>query len=252
MLMFPNSGLTNAQAARVRMTHVETPVKFQMMKFILPIVACSAGLAIVSSFVSLMLTAVVLAVGGVFTASVILMAQRVRKLLADDADRVTVVRSGLLRVIDVEQVAVGDVLVLDAGALVPVDGVQSTIAVKESRVFNAFGVQRGAVFAGMRVAQSGTLCVTATGSDRRLVTALTDGKPVTFQQIMFMLGAGVRQILLDARPVVRLLLDFACAAFAHTTSQQVDDQQHVGSRNTGRLRLAQVENVFRYNQGPVS
>lgn len=252
MLMFPNSGLSTVQVARMRMTHAEAPVQFHMLKFILPIVACSIGGAIAGAMLNAVLAIIILIGGASMVMSVLLMAQRVRKLIADGSQQVTVVRSGLLRVVNVDQVVVGDLLVLEAGALVPVDGLESTVQVKESRFLNALGIQNGAIFAGMRVATRGTIRVTAVGTQRRLVLALTDGKPVTVKQLLFMLVAGVRQLLLDARPVVRVVFDLMQRGFDRARADFVRHAARTAVMGTGHLRLTQIENAFRYNQGPVS
>ena len=251
MLMFPNSGLSNVQAARMRMAHAEAPVQFHMLKFILPIGACGAGSAIIGSLFSPVLAAILVLIAAALITNVLLMARRVSKLIADGNQQVTVVRSGLLRVVNVEQVVIGDLLVLEAGTLVPVDGRESTIQVKESRFLNALGIQSGAIYAGMRVASRGTMQVTAVGAQRRLIRALTDGQPLTLSQLLFILLAGVRQLLLDVRPVVRVLLDLL-RRFEQTHTTVARRMTSAVAVGTGHLRLAQVENAFRYNQGPVS
>ena len=252
MLMFPNSGLSNVQVARMRMTHAETPVQFHMLKFILPIVACSVGGAIAGALLNPVLATLMLVIGASVTTSILLMARRVRKLIADGSQQVTVVRSGLLRVVNVDQIVIGDLLVLEAGALVPADGIESTVAVKESRFLSTLGIQNGAIFAGMRVATRGTMRVTAVGTQRRLVLALTDGQPVTVQQLLVILLAGIRQLLLAARPVVRVVLDLMQRGFDRARADFARHAARTAVMGTGRLRLTQIENAFRYNQGPVS
>ncbi|RXT59186.1 ATPase [Lacticaseibacillus chiayiensis] len=123
MLMKVSSGLTRyeAQKAQKTMTSHQNPIS--KTKLFLPLLAVLTGVSSLISFVSQswLLTAVIAILLGFLTVAVIYLITALNRHQSNPQQSVLVVREGLVRQVQAQDLVVGDVLMLTAGEKLPVD-----------------------------------------------------------------------------------------------------------------------------------
>ncbi|TLF40112.1 ATPase [Lacticaseibacillus zeae] len=123
MLMMISSGLTRyeAQKAQKAVTSHQNPIS--KTKLFLPLLAVLAGVSSLISFVShsWLLTAIIAILLGFLMAVVVYLITALTRHQSNPQQSVLVVREGLVRQVQAQDLVVGDVLMLTAGEKLPVD-----------------------------------------------------------------------------------------------------------------------------------
>ncbi|BAN74319.1 MULTISPECIES: CcdC protein domain-containing protein [Lacticaseibacillus] len=123
MLMMISSGLTRyeAQRAQKAVTSHQNPIS--KTKLFLPLLAVLAGVSSLISFVShsWLLTAIIAILLGFLMAVVVYLITALTRHQSNPQQSVLVVREGLVRQVQAQDLVVGDVLMLTAGEKLPVD-----------------------------------------------------------------------------------------------------------------------------------
>ncbi|WP_155285893.1 hypothetical protein [Lacticaseibacillus zhaodongensis] len=253
MLKFTNSGLSRYKVSQSRVQAADQTAHIRILSFAVPVILGFVGLEMELLRVSYVLAAllgVVLIVGYALIAREL---KSLRALIANGQQSVTVVRAGMLKILRVSDLVVGDSIVVKAGAVLPVD-----VDFVNPVTVVAWGKENSACSAnaGMRVLSDEIATVRAIACDRQIVKDVcVQGNVFSLKELLTMVlvaalahaKAGLVTLTVALQRlengVVRSTARQASDILARCTARQIND---------GWLRIRSREIAFRYNQGPVS
>lgn len=251
-MMIKSSGLGRLEVTRQRELNVRAATRLPIVKFLLPISVATTGLTMMSMLVNVIVAAVVMTTGLLITAVFAFMMNKLTKKLDQTNVRVTVIRAGLLRVVDARELAIGDSLVVHAGEVLPVDGVsEDFVAVNDGLA----KIAPDAVVAGMTAANDAMVTVTANGNARWFARLLTvDVKMVSILHLVLAALKMAGATMMVSAPIARLRMLVQKPALQAGDDVQLEEARNVGTAAIMdvRLWLGNDGNKFRYNQVPAS
>lgn len=252
MMMIKSSGLDRLEVTRQRELNVRVSTRLPIVRFLLPFGVATTGLTMMSLLINVIVAAVVLTAGLVGTAAFAFFMNRLAVKLDQTDTRATVIRDGLYRVVNAQDLAIGDSLVVRAGDVLPVDGdSEDFVPVRDGLA----KMSPDGVVAGMTAANDALVTVTANGDARWFARLLcADVRMVSIARLVVAaLHAFIAAVMVSA-PIARLTM-----LAKKPVIQAADDAPHEEARNGGmvakmdtRLWLSNAVNEFRYNQVPAS
>lgn len=253
MLKFTNSGLSRYQVSQSRIQATGESARIRILSFVSPLILGCVGLEMefikINTVLAALLGLVFVIVYGLFVRTL----KNVKALVRNEQQPVTATREGMLKILHVGDLVVGDLIVLKAGEILPVD-----VSFEKSVPLMVLGkgtttAQVG--YAGMRVAKDALATVQAIGDDRQIVKEFcVGGGVISLKALLAMFVSDVSTMLKSGLNEIKVALQRLQNIGANTVRRVSVDLSAFRARllDASWLRIRSQEAAFRYNQGPVS